>query len=202
VQADVTEFGFPETEIAEAEGQMIEVRVELGEEPGGVAVGDEKLYDGFEVEALVLPVDGGINQYDYVSDYPVNSVDPLGLYTLNPGVPPPSPVLVAFLNCLEGCIGKQVVVTSTTGGSHQDPGHAAGTSVDIRPPGIPSTTVFCCAGKCGAAWGLKEGQGGSSLKYTNGSNDHFQLFPPNNPSPKAPNQIPPGCKPGGCPGAS
>jgi hypothetical protein len=59
VQAYVAEFGFTETEIAEAEGQMIEVGVELGQEPGGVAVGSEELYDGFEIEAPVLAVDCG-----------------------------------------------------------------------------------------------------------------------------------------------
>ena len=59
MQADVAEFGFAETEIAEAEGQVIKIRVDLREEPGGVPVGGEKLHHRFEVEALVLAVDGG-----------------------------------------------------------------------------------------------------------------------------------------------
>jgi hypothetical protein len=59
VQAYVAEFRFTETEIAEAEGQVIEVGVEFGEKPGSVAVGGKELYDGFEVEALILAVDRG-----------------------------------------------------------------------------------------------------------------------------------------------
>ena len=31
---------------------------ELGEEPGGIAVGGEELHDGLEVQSLVLAVDG------------------------------------------------------------------------------------------------------------------------------------------------
>jgi RHS repeat-associated protein len=141
------------------------------------------------------------NLYPLAENNPTNFVDPFGLYTKkDPSIPDPSPALDTFLHCLEGCIGKEVVVTATTDGKHQDPGHAAGTTVDIRPPGLPSDTVFCCAGKCGAAWGLKEVPGGQSFKYTKGYNDHFQLFPQKHPSAKAPNVIPPGCKPGGCSG--
>jgi hypothetical protein len=129
-----------------------------------------------------------------------SNAKPLGLYTTkNPNVPWPSPALDKFLLCLEGCIGAPIVVTSTTNGKHQDPGHAAGTSVDIRPPaGVSSGTVFCCAGKCGAAWGLDEGPGGQSFQNTQGYNFHYQLFPPHHPSPNAPNAIPPNCKPNGC----
>src|ERR1017187_8055231 len=55
-QAHVTEFRLAEPEIAKTERQ-IDIRVELRQEPGGVAVGGEKLYDGFDIEALVLAVD-------------------------------------------------------------------------------------------------------------------------------------------------
>src|ERR1019366_2237938 len=57
-QAHVTEFRLAESEIAKTERQ-IDIRVELRQEPGGIAVGGEKLHDGLEVEALVLAVDGG-----------------------------------------------------------------------------------------------------------------------------------------------
>jgi RHS repeat-associated protein len=141
------------------------------------------------------------NLYMYVENNPTNGADPFGLYTLKPGVPPPSPALDKFLNCLENYVRElggnvPLVVTSTTNGKHQDPGHKGGTSVDIRPPGVPSSKLFCAAGKCGAQWGLKETPGNQSFKFTQGYNDHFQLVPPHHPSPKAPNQIPPGCTPG------
>jgi hypothetical protein len=58
VQAHVAEFRLAEPEIAKTERQ-IDVGVELGQEPGGVAVGGEELDDGLEVEGLVLSVDGG-----------------------------------------------------------------------------------------------------------------------------------------------
>jgi hypothetical protein len=55
-KAHVTEFGFAEAEIAEAECQ-VDVGVELREEPCGVAVGSEKLHGGFKVQRLILTVD-------------------------------------------------------------------------------------------------------------------------------------------------
>ena len=57
-EAHIAEFRLPEPEVAKTEGQ-IDVGVELGQEPGGVAVGGEELDDGFEVDDLVLAVDGG-----------------------------------------------------------------------------------------------------------------------------------------------
>jgi len=42
-----------------AKGEILAVRVQLRQEPGGVAVGGEDLDDGFEVDGLVLAVDGG-----------------------------------------------------------------------------------------------------------------------------------------------
>jgi len=57
-ETHVTEFRFAQPEVAKAEGE-INVRVELGEQPGGVAVRGEEFYDEFKVEALVLAIDGG-----------------------------------------------------------------------------------------------------------------------------------------------
>jgi RHS repeat-associated protein len=151
--------------------------------------------------------DSGINFYAYVGNDPTNLVDPSGLYILkpqrpgHPPIPPPSPELDKFLTCLESSIQggpTTIVVTSTTDGQHQDPGHAAGTSVDIRPVDMSKGWLFCSAGKCGAAWGLDEGPAGQSFKYIQGYNYHIQLVPPRHPSKKAPNAIPPGCKPGSC----
>jgi RHS repeat-associated protein len=142
------------------------------------------------------------NLYPYVENNAVDYTDPLGLYSLKTGVPPPSPALDKLLTCMEGCLGVHIVVTATTpvpGEKHQDPGHKAGTSADIRPPKNASTdAVFCCAGICGAQWGINEGPGGLPTPDTTAFNYHFQLFPPHHPSLKAPNAIPPGCVAGGC----
>jgi hypothetical protein len=58
LKAHVAEFGFAEAEIAKSKCH-VDVRVELCEEPGGVPVGGEELHHGFEVQHLVLTVDGG-----------------------------------------------------------------------------------------------------------------------------------------------
>src|ERR1700691_3314059 len=59
VQAHVAEFLLPEAEIAEAEGEIFAIRVQLRQEPGGIAVRGEELYDGFEVDGASLLVKGG-----------------------------------------------------------------------------------------------------------------------------------------------
>jgi hypothetical protein len=59
VQAHVTEFRFPEAEVAETEGEILALRVQLREELGGIAVGGEELDDGFEVDGSPLLVEGG-----------------------------------------------------------------------------------------------------------------------------------------------
>jgi hypothetical protein len=137
--------------------------------------------------------DGGVNFYVYVGNGPTNFVDSLGLYTVKPGVPAPSPALDKLLTCMDGCAGVPILVTATLprpGEQHQDIGHAAGTSVDIHPPaGIPTSKVFCCAGLCGAAFGVDEGPGGIKAKFTKGFNYHLQLVPPKHPRPGVPNAL-------------
>lgn len=153
------------------------------------------------------PAADGVNQYAYAANNPATFADPLGLYIVAPGIPAPSPALDKFLKCMDTCVGQPITVSSTFPTPryphHQDPGHAAGTSVDILPPlGPPSSAVFCCAGRCGAAWGINEGAGGVKTLYTSGYNYHLQLFPPHHPNPNAPNSIAPYCKPGRCPFSS
>ena len=151
------------------------------------------------------PWNQGPSFYAYAENDPTNLVDPLGLYTIapprpgHPVTPPPSPALDKLLHCIENRLHISLTVTSTTEGHHQDPGHAAGTTVDIRPPaGISPDKVFCASGQCGAQWGINEGPTGGPTPLTTGFNYHIQLNRPNNPHPKSKDAIPPNCSPGGC----
>ena len=56
-EADVTELGLADAEIAEPEGEPA-VGVDLGEEPGGCAVRGEGLDDGLEVNSALFLVHG------------------------------------------------------------------------------------------------------------------------------------------------
>jgi hypothetical protein len=101
------------------------------------------------------------------------------------------------MKCTDDCTGEDQYVTATTNGRHHDPGHAAGTTVDLSPIGTPSKKVFCCAGNCGAPYGLDERKLKTSLGE--GAHYHFQLVPPLHPDPRFPDSIPPECKkPEGC----
>jgi hypothetical protein len=50
-QAHVAEFRLPKAEVAETEGEIRTVWVQLRQEPSGVAVGGEQFDDGFEVDS-------------------------------------------------------------------------------------------------------------------------------------------------------
>ncbi len=154
---------------------------------------------------------GGIDFYAYVKNNPANLDDPQGFYTKEGKVPPLNPSLDKFMKCMDDCAAaafpsiKEQHVNATTNGEHTDPGHAAGTTVDLKPIGTPSKIIFCCAGKCGAAYGLDERF--IKTKHGQGFHYHIQLVYPNYPGvdiktylKKYPDSIPktPECQPSGC----
>jgi len=150
----------------------------------------------FISEDPIRPNDA-IDFYVYASNDPSDLTDPLGLYDTHPEVPKPLPPrLDAFMKCMDNCTGKPQYVRATTNGDHVDPGHAAGTTVDLRPIGTPSDKVFCCAGHCGAVFGLDE----RKIKTKKGKGLHYHLQLELSIVPNAPNSIPnrPECKPSGC----
>jgi RHS repeat-associated protein len=130
-----------------------------------------------------------VDPCSYAGSDPVLNTDPDGLFTRGPKVPPINPTMSRFLICVESCINTDLLVTATTNGTHGDPGHKGGASVDVRPPGVPSKRVFCCAAKCGSQYTLDERKPGTT-KFQEGANYHFQLVPPVSVPPRLPNDGP------------
>jgi RHS repeat-associated protein len=133
--------------------------------------------------------------YAYLGGNPMIYVDFEGLYKYKDDAVPrvTNSETHKSLLCLDSCTGQEQLLTSTTDGRHADPGHANGTSVDIRPTGTPSRKLFCCADSCGSPFVLDERT--HSTKFGNGPHYHIQLQAPSNSSKNA---IPPECQPGKC----
>jgi len=102
--------------------------------------------------------------YSYVSNDPVNFIDPLGLYQLQGPIPghvpplPPSPALDRKLPCLENCYGASFILTSTSEVVRQHKAgtpHRRGEAADISYPANPSK-MLCCAAQCGFKFALDE----------------------------------------------
>jgi RHS repeat-associated protein len=143
--------------------------------------------------------DSGTDLYAYVQNNAPNFVDPLGLYTQDSKVPPLNKLLDNFMKCMDKCTGMPQHVNATTNGVHTDPGHAAGTTVDLKPIGTPSRKLFCCAGQCGAAYGLDERF--IRTRHGQGFHYHIQWYYPEHPDlKKYPDSIPktPECQPHDC----
>ena len=160
----------------------------------------ERYYDPsvgrFLSEDPIRP-DDAIDFYAYVSNNPINFTDPLGLYGTDPEVPLPVPPRIdKLMKCMDNCTGKAQYVTGTVNGTgtsnggHLDPGHAGGTSVDIKPVGTPSSKIFCCAQQCEAVWVIDE----RKTKF------HYHIMLEMTIHPRGQNMIPhtPECSPKGC----
>ena len=126
---------------------------------------------------------GSSDWYSYVNNNPINGVDPLGLYSLAPGVraPDPGSALDSLLSCIDRTLKIDFTVTGTTtwrNGSPRTGPHGRGEAADIRYSGPGSTefTVeqfFQAAADCGAGYGQDECKNPS--KDSTGPHIHIQI---------------------------
>jgi RHS repeat-associated protein len=100
------------------------------------------------------------NLYVYVENSPIDFADPLGLFTVKPGVPYPSPRIQALLDCIEFKTLLPLEVTSTSEINKYHPPntpHTNGLAVDLHYPGpVATQSILCAAAGCGAGFGLDE----------------------------------------------
>jgi RHS repeat-associated protein len=99
---------------------------------------------------------GGINLYGYVLQDPVNGIDPLGLWGYGPHAHGPlDNTTTNFMNCMDACTGRNLIVTSGNDGTHSGPNdpHLSGQAVDIGKnsnPGISRCEMERCFNTCTA----------------------------------------------------
>ena len=138
----------------------------------------------------------GANLYLYVSNDPVNLIDPTG-ETSMPYYPtvngplsgwqlshnqrinplPPSFALEQLLNCIASCYGLPIIVTSTSesapvAGHTATTPHGRGVAADISYPSDPRK-FLCCAAQCGAGFAQDEAQHPSL--HATGPHIHIQI---------------------------
>jgi len=156
----------------------------------------------FLAEDSLGPKEEGPNLYPYVRNSPINFTDPLGLFTVKPGVPYPNLQLEALLDCIEWQTGLTLNVTSTNEppplsphGPNDPHIRGGGLAVDISYPFDPEW-VLNGAACCGASYGRNENFNPS--RHSNAPHLHLQLVPgpdPGNPGGNLPkNPICKGCK--------
>jgi hypothetical protein len=108
------------------------------------------------------------------SNNPMNEIDPSGLYTVKPGVPPPSGAIDALLRCIEKKTNTSLYVTSTSDSHSPTDPHTLGLAVDVRYPSNPGA-VLNAAACCGAKYAQDEAKNPSP--NATGPHLHLQLVP-------------------------
>jgi RHS repeat-associated protein len=145
---------------------------------------------------LLLARIGGapmLHAYAYVDNDPLGWTDPLGLLKYKGGVPPATGSLKYILECTEGCVGRELTLTSTHERDRPfNREHKAGIAADIRYDPAIAGKVLCCAAECGAGFGLDEGK--RPIKgRTTAANIHVQI-PPGKLGGRG--DLPKACRPG------
>ena len=95
--------------------------------------------------------------YVYVKNDPINLIDPLGLFTVKPGVPYPSLPIQALVDCVEFRTLLPIQITLTTDSHDPNTPHTNGVAVDLHYDNPAATkSILCAAARCGAGFGLDE----------------------------------------------
>jgi RHS repeat-associated protein len=116
------------------------------------------------------------NLYLYVKNGPSNFTDPLGLFTVKPGVPYPSVEIQALLDCIEFKTLLHLQVTSTTDSHDPKDPHSRGLAVDLHYDNPMATeSILCAAAGCGAGFAQDEAKNPSA--NATGPHIHIQIPP-------------------------